>query len=59
MSADRFGNPYAPDLPHARGEILRSTEDNFRKLEQAWSWIASAARVASAFSPGSRRAGRE
>jgi L-seryl-tRNA(Ser) seleniumtransferase len=39
MTADRFGNPYAPNLPYARGTILSSTEDDFRKLEVAWSLI--------------------
>ena len=39
MGVDRFGNPHAPDLTYARGEILRSTEDDFRKLQQAWSLI--------------------
>src|SRR5262245_35442870 len=33
---DRFGNAYAPGLPYARGTILRSTEDDFAKLEEAW-----------------------
>ena len=32
---DRFGNVFAPGLPYARGEILRSTEDDFRKLQRA------------------------
>jgi hypothetical protein len=59
MNVDRFGDPHAPDLTYARGEILRSTEDNFRKLQRAWWLIASAARVASAFSLDSRRAGQE
>jgi L-seryl-tRNA(Ser) seleniumtransferase len=36
MGMDRFGNPLATGLPYARGEILRSTEDDFRKLEHAW-----------------------
>jgi L-seryl-tRNA(Ser) seleniumtransferase len=39
MSADRFGNPYAANLPYARGRILASTEDDFRKLEIAWALI--------------------
>ena len=39
MNADRFGNAYAPSLPYARGEILSSTEDDFRKLQVAWSLI--------------------
>jgi hypothetical protein len=39
MSVDRFGNSHAPDLSYARGEILRSTEDDFRKLQRAWSLI--------------------
>jgi L-seryl-tRNA(Ser) seleniumtransferase len=39
MAVDRFGNPHAPNLPYARGKILASTEDDFRKLELAWSMI--------------------
>ena len=39
MSLDRFGNSHAPNLSYARGEILRSTEDDFRKLQRAWSLI--------------------
>jgi L-seryl-tRNA(Ser) seleniumtransferase len=39
MRIDRFGNSHAPDLSYARGEILRSTEDDFRKLQRAWSLI--------------------
>jgi L-seryl-tRNA(Ser) seleniumtransferase len=39
MSIDRFGNPHAPNLPYARGKILRSTEDDFQKLQLAWSLI--------------------
>jgi hypothetical protein len=35
MGIDRFGNSHAPDLSYARGEILRSTEDDFQKLQQA------------------------
>src|ERR687883_342062 len=37
---DRFGNVFAPGLPYARGEILKSTEDDFRKLERAQAVIA-------------------
>jgi L-seryl-tRNA(Ser) seleniumtransferase len=33
---DRFGNEHAPGLPYARGLMLASTEDDFRKLQQAW-----------------------
>ena len=33
---DGFGNAHAPGLPYARGAILRSTEDDFRKLRAAW-----------------------
>ena len=36
MGVDRFGNRHAPNLSYARGELLRSTEDDFRKLQQAW-----------------------
>ncbi len=39
MKSDRFGNPHAPALPYARGRILASTEDDFRKLHHAWSII--------------------
>lgn len=39
MGRDRFGNDCAPGLPYARGTILRSTEDDFRKLERAWQII--------------------
>jgi hypothetical protein len=35
MGVDRFGDPHVPDLTYARGETLRSTEDNFRKLQRA------------------------
>ena len=37
---DRFGNAFAPGLPYARGEIIRSTEDDFRKLQRAQAVIA-------------------
>ena len=36
MTTDRFGNPLAPALAYARGKILASTEDDFRKLQHAW-----------------------
>ena len=36
METDRFGNRLAPGLPYARGRILTSTEDDFKKLERAW-----------------------
>jgi len=36
MDKDRFGNAFAPALSYARGAILRSTEDDFRKLQHAW-----------------------
>jgi L-seryl-tRNA(Ser) seleniumtransferase len=39
MGVDRFGNSHAPNLSYARGEILRSTEDDFQKLQRAWSLI--------------------
>ena len=39
MAVDRFGNQHAPNLPYARGEILSSTEDDFLKLQRAWSLI--------------------
>jgi L-seryl-tRNA(Ser) seleniumtransferase len=33
---DRFGNTFAPALPYARGDILRSTEDDYAKLQRGW-----------------------
>lgn len=36
---DRFGNRWAPGLPYARGQILRSTEDDYEKLRHAWRLI--------------------
>jgi L-seryl-tRNA(Ser) seleniumtransferase len=39
MATDRFGNPHAPNLPYARGRILATTEDDFRKLQRGWSLI--------------------
>jgi L-seryl-tRNA(Ser) seleniumtransferase len=36
MDRDRFGNRVAPGLQYARGRILASTEDDFRKLRRAW-----------------------
>jgi L-seryl-tRNA(Ser) seleniumtransferase len=39
MSVDRFGNPHAPNLSYARGEILTGTEDDFEKLQLAWRLI--------------------
>jgi L-seryl-tRNA(Ser) seleniumtransferase len=40
MECDRFGNVFAPGLPYARGAIIRSTEDDFRKLQRAQGVIA-------------------
>jgi L-seryl-tRNA(Ser) seleniumtransferase len=45
MTADRFGNRFAPGLPYARGAFVRSTEDDLRKLKAAWHLIK--ARIAS------------
>ena len=39
MATDRFGNSHAPNLPYARGRILATTEDDFRKLRRAWALI--------------------
>lgn len=39
MKKDRFGNPYAPDLPYARGSLLTSTRDDITKLRTAWRLI--------------------
>src|SRR5215472_4227497 len=39
MGVDRFGNLHAPNLPYARGGIISSTEEDFEKLQRAWSLI--------------------
>ena len=39
MGMDRFGNQHAPNLSYARGSILASTADDFRKLQHAWQLI--------------------
>ena len=39
MNTDRFGNPFAPALSYARGKILSSTADDYRKLRHAWALI--------------------
>ena len=41
MTQDRFGNTYASGVPYARGKILASTEDDFRKMQQAWKHISA------------------
>ncbi|MGH7706352.1 MAG: hypothetical protein ACREM6_00235 [Vulcanimicrobiaceae bacterium] len=35
-NVDGFGNAFAPNLTYARGSVLASTEDDFRKLRHAW-----------------------
>lgn len=45
MHTDRFGNTYAPGLPYARGSILPGTEDDFRKLQEAWRHMAARVRA--------------
>src|SRR2546423_7761176 len=39
MLRDRFGNEHAPGVPYARGKVLTGTEDDFRKVRQAWRHI--------------------
>ena len=39
MSQDRFGNPHAPALPYAHGELIRSSKDDHVKLRHAWQFI--------------------
>ena len=39
MKQDRFGNPYSPGVPYARGAILSSTEDDIIKLRAAWRMV--------------------
>ncbi len=36
---DRFGNRFTPTLSYARGQILATTDDDFRKLQRAWGII--------------------
>jgi L-seryl-tRNA(Ser) seleniumtransferase len=36
MERDRFGNPHAPGLPYARGELLPDTGADLAKLAEAW-----------------------
>lgn len=45
MHQDRFGNAYTPGLPYARGHILTTTDDDFRKFQQAWRHIAARVRT--------------
>lgn len=40
-ATDSYGNEHAPGLPYARGRILTSTEDDFRKLQEAWRHVAA------------------
>jgi L-seryl-tRNA(Ser) seleniumtransferase len=40
-ATDSYGNEHAPGLPYARGSILASTEDDFRKLQEAWRHVAA------------------
>jgi len=53
MATDRSGNPHAPNLPYARGGILATTEDDFRKLQRAWAIIRERGPDAGSSSPGS------
>ena len=39
MQQDRFGNPHAPGLNYARGDILPTTADDIAKLKVAWAHI--------------------
>jgi L-seryl-tRNA(Ser) seleniumtransferase len=39
MEVDRFGNRFAPNLSYARGDILPTTADDFKKLQHAWAFI--------------------
>jgi len=40
-ATDSYGNEHAPGLPYARGRILASAEDDFRKLQEAWRHVAA------------------
>jgi L-seryl-tRNA(Ser) seleniumtransferase len=44
VRTDRLGNELAPSLPYARGDLLSSTEDDYRKLEHAWRLIGERVR---------------
>lgn len=39
VQEDRFGNPFSPEVPYARGDYIGSTADDLRKLGHAWSMI--------------------
>lgn len=39
MQTDRLGNPHAPGLSYARGDILPGTADDIAKLKVAWAHI--------------------
>ena len=41
VRTDRLGNRLAPSLPYARGTLLSSTEDDYKKLKQAWRLIGN------------------
>lgn len=41
MGTDRFGNAFAPGLPYARGQVIASTEDDYRKIQHAWQVMAA------------------
>ena len=41
MDKDRFGNTHAPELPYAHGGIIRDSQDDHRKLREAWRHIAA------------------
>jgi L-seryl-tRNA(Ser) seleniumtransferase len=43
-ATDSYGNEHGPGLPYARGEVLTSTEDEFRKLQEAWRHVAARVR---------------
>ena len=39
MPEDRYGNPYAPGLPYARGRFIQHSRDDHAKLRNAWRFI--------------------
>jgi L-seryl-tRNA(Ser) seleniumtransferase len=43
MKTDRFGNPFAPGLPYARGAILPDTASDLDKLRVAWGHVRARA----------------
>lgn len=40
-TTDRLGNPLGEGVPYARGKLLQTSEDDYKKLSHAWEVIAA------------------